>query len=135
MLDVDHFKRVNDSFGHLAGDEVLRRFVALVQGCLRRADLVVRYGGEEFCVLLPEVQLSEAAGLAERIRAAVTRSPLVIGSAIVPITVSAGVAGLQHGDGGNIDHLLRRADAALYLAKDQGRNRVVATADGARAIA
>jgi diguanylate cyclase (GGDEF)-like protein len=95
----------------------------------------VRYGGEEFCVLLPEVQLGEAAVLAERIRAAVTRSPLVIGSAIIPITVSAGVAALQHADGGNIDHLLQRADVALYLAKNQGRNKVIATADGARAVA
>ncbi len=135
MLDIDHFKRVNDSFGHLAGDETLRRFVALVQGCLRRADLVVRYGGEEFCVLLPEVHLNEAAALAERIRAAVARSPLVIGSAIIPITVSAGVAALQGSDGVNIDHLLHRADAALYGAKNQGRNRVVAQAGGARAVA
>jgi diguanylate cyclase (GGDEF)-like protein len=133
MLDLDHFKRVNDSFGHLTGDEALRRFVALAQGCLRRADLIVRYGGEEFCVLLPEVHLEEASALAERIRVAVAKSPMVIdspiGSAIVPITVSAGVASLQHSDGGNIDHLLQRADAALYEAKNQGRNRVF-TGDG-----
>ena len=135
MLDIDHFKRVNDSFGHIAGDETLRRFVALVQGCLRRADLVVRLGGEEFSVLLPEVQLGEASALAERIRAAVAGSPLVIGSSIIPITVSAGVAALHHADGNNIDHLLHRADSALYQAKNQGRNRVVAQADGARAVA
>ena len=139
MLDIDHFKRVNDSFGHITGDETLRRFVALVQGCLRRADLVVRYGGEEFCVLLPEVQLDEASALAERIRAVVAKGPMVIdspmGSAIVPITVSAGVAALHHADGGNIDHLLRRADTALYEAKNQGRNRVVSMATGSRAAA
>ena len=135
MLDIDHFKRVNDSFGHIAGDETLRRFVALVQGCLRRADLVVRLGGEEFSVLLPEVQLGEASALAERIRSAVAESPLVIGSSIIPITVSAGVAALHQADGHNIDHLLHRADSALYQAKNQGRNRVVAQADGARAVA
>jgi diguanylate cyclase (GGDEF)-like protein len=138
MLDIDHFKRVNDSFGHITGDETLRRFVALAQSCLRRADLVVRYGGEEFCVLLPEVPLDEATALAERIRSSVAKGPLVIdspmGAAIVPITVSAGVAALQHADGGNIDHLLRRADTALYEAKEKGRNRVIALA-GARAAA
>jgi diguanylate cyclase (GGDEF)-like protein len=139
MIDLDNFKRVNDSFGHLTGDEALRRFVVMAQGCLRRADLVVRYGGEEFCVLLPEVKLDEAVVLAERIRDVVAKSPMVIespiGSAIVPITISVGVAALRHADGSNIDQLLGRADAALYEAKNQGRNRVVAQTGALRALA
>jgi len=124
MLDLDHFKRVNDTFGHLAGDDVLVAFTRLVRDCVRRGDLVVRYGGEEFCVLLPATTLAAAAALAERIRAACAAQPLT-GRAF-KVTVSIGLAAYAGGRAANLNDLLARADEALYRAKDGGRNQVIA---------
>jgi two-component system cell cycle response regulator len=125
MLDLDHFKRINDKYGHLAGDEVLRRFVDITQVCLRKEDLLVRYGGEEFCVLLPDETSQGALTMAERIRYAVEHAAFRYGRTLLPITVSAGVAELDHEADESLAELLSRADEALYAAKNTGRNRVV----------
>lgn len=121
ILDIDHFKRVNDAHGHLAGDQVLKRFVQLVQSHLRSADRLGRYGGEEFMVLLPETDSAAAQAVAERMRAGLDATP---GTADLPhCTVSIGVTTVQAGDP-TVDALVARADTALYEAKAQGRNQV-----------
>ena len=125
MLDLDYFKRVNDEHGHPAGDEVLKRTVAILQGSLRREDLLVRYGGEEFCILLPNVALDHATLTAERARDAIQHASFQHKGRIIPITISLGVASmLPKGD--TTAMLIARADEALYSAKRAGRNRVVA---------
>jgi diguanylate cyclase (GGDEF)-like protein len=122
MLDIDRFKGVNDRFGHQAGDRVLADFAARVKACARASDLVCRYGGEEFCVLLPATGLAEARTVAERMRAAIAASPM--GGLTEPVTVSIGAVACP--GAWSLDALLGRADAALYAAKGTGRNRVVA---------
>jgi len=124
MLDLDHFKKVNDQYGHQAGDVALKSVVEALQGCLRREDLVVRYGGEEFCVLLPDVELDNAAILAERVRAAVELNGFSYGGKQIPLTMSVGVAMLIRDSAEDIERLVNRADEALYSAKASGRNRV-----------
>ena len=124
ILDLDHFKQVNDTYGHLVGDEVLVAFTALVKDCARRGDLVVRYGGEEFCVLLPGTPLGAAGALAERIRTATATTALA--TRPMKITVSAGVTAYAGGPEAKLETLLARADEALYRAKHEGRDRVVA---------
>ncbi len=126
LLDLDHFKRINDQHGHVVGDDVLVRFSKIVQGCLRKQDLLVRYGGEEFCVLLPDVALDGALALAERIRQSVERTGFGGSGKPLRVTVSAGVARLGREDSDDIAHLLKRADEALYGAKAAGRNQVQA---------
>jgi diguanylate cyclase (GGDEF)-like protein len=130
MLDLDHFKRVNDSHGHAAGDRLLADFAERLRGAVRGADIPGRYGGEEFCVLLPGATVEEAAVVAERIREAVAARPL--GGLVQAVTMSAGAAGSTYSDC-SVDELLAQADAALYAAKRSGRNRVVVS--GRRAIA
>lgn len=122
-LDLDHFKLVNDRYGHAAGDEVLKSFADAVGQQVRAGDLVGRIGGEEFAVLLPDAGAAEAAEVAERIRAAVAGREIRTAAAQVPVTVSIGLASLgpEHGDP---QRLLDDADAALYAAKQAGRNRV-----------
>lgn len=124
MLDLDHFKSVNDEHGHLVGDEVLKSFVRVVETCLRREDLMVRFGGEEFCVMLPDASLEGALSLAERIRALVADTPLPVQGKSIHITVSFGVDCIRPGEPGTVNMLLERADAALIRAKQTGRNRV-----------
>lgn len=133
ILDLDHFKRVNDRFGHLGGDAVLARFVEVVRGCLRISDVLTRYGGEEFCVLLPDVGVAGAKVVGERIRAAVEAAEFVAGGAPIKVTASVGVAALPIGGGTaggasggevTLSTLVARADQALYVAKRDGRNRV-----------
>jgi diguanylate cyclase (GGDEF)-like protein len=126
MIDVDHFKRVNDTLGHSAGDAVLVKVAEALQATVRPYDLVARYGGEEFVVLLPGVELDEAVRVAERMRAAV---PANTGLHLATISV-----GLAQYDAAvdDVEGLLRRADEALYQAKDRGRDRVV-SARGRRA--
>ena len=121
MLDLDHFKEVNDRHGHQKGDQVLRRCAAVLQQNVRRTDLLARYGGEEFCVLLPETSLGGARRAAEKVRQAVVDLPPP-----VP-TVSVGVACWQARS--SFEDMLRQADEALYKAKAAGRNRVVAYGD------
>lgn len=140
ILDLDHFKRVNDRHGHLVGDEVLRQFVSRVESRLRSADFLHvdqprardgegplgRFGGEEFLVILPGTDLEGARRAAERIREAVAATPFDTEAGPVPITVSIGVTAHRAGD--SMDELLSRADQALYQSKQDGRNRVTVIA-------
>ncbi|MCC5948280.1 MAG: diguanylate cyclase [Nitriliruptoraceae bacterium] len=119
-LDLDRFKAINDTYGHPTGDEVLATVGATLNGLARRSDAVGRLGGEEFAILLPQVDAAEAARIAERARHAIRDQ-----DAPVPVTVSIGVATLADA-GGRPDRLVREADAALYAAKRAGRDRVVA---------
>jgi diguanylate cyclase (GGDEF)-like protein len=129
MMDLDHFKRVNDRHGHQAGDRVLAAFAALAQRSVRAGDLVGRYGGEEFCAILPGASREVALAVAERLRASAAETPLE--GLDRPITVSIGAATARPGDAPcSLDQALARADAALYRAKSEGRNRV-ASADAA----
>ena len=126
VLDIDHFKRINDSCGHDIGDRVLQELAGLLRRQLRSSDWLVRWGGEEFVILLPDVQADDVAGLAEGLRSAVETHGFGHGVP-VPVTVSVGVA-LQ-APGEDFEALFKRADEALYQAKREGRNRVV-IADG-----
>ncbi|MDX2494524.1 MAG: diguanylate cyclase [Desulfuromusa sp.] len=120
MLDIDHFKRVNDKFGHSTGDQVLKHLSRLIRGLVRQGDLLIRWGGEEFLILLPSTLISEAGPFAERIRLDVEQEQFAEAGSI---TISLGVAQLRDGD--STDTLLKRVDNALYQAKQEGRNRVV----------
>jgi len=123
MLDIDHFKRVNDSLGHLAGDEVIRHVARIAGSSLRKSDLLGRYGGEEFGVLLPEVAGDGAVVVAERIRNSVAASPASFEGRGVPVTISIGAAQLRI-NGAVTSNLMADADEALYASKKSGRNRV-----------
>ena len=123
-LDIDHFKRVNDTLGHAAGDEVLKHFVSIIEKNLRQIDLLGRVGGEEFSLLLPQTSAEGGAMMAERIRAAVEADPAVFGTIRIGITVSIGGVQWQAGSSQSVNHMLTLADEALYTAKDRGRNRV-----------
>lgn len=124
MLDIDYFKRVNDTCGHAAGDQVLRGVAACCQSSLRKVDLIGRYGGEEFVFLLPETGPDEARQAAERLRSVVEKTVFETACGAVNVTVSVGVAQLLMEED-NLDRLLDRADSAMYTAKSTGRNRVV----------
>ncbi|MEX2185368.1 MAG: GGDEF domain-containing protein [Pirellulales bacterium] len=125
MLDVDHFKAVNDTHGHLAGDEVLLGLCQRLRDSLRRDEILARYGGEEFAVLVPETTVDDARALAERLRAAVASAPLDTNQGPVAITVSIGVSGLLGGTSLTPLDFIAEADRNLYAAKTGGRNRVV----------
>jgi two-component system cell cycle response regulator len=125
LFDIDHFKRINDTWGHLAGDEVLVEIAKRAMHHVRSFDLVARYGGEEFVVLMPESNLPLALVVAERLRLSIAEQPFRATGTVegIPVTISIGVATtLESGD--NPTELLRRADEALYWAKNHGRNRV-----------
>ena len=122
MVDIDHFKKVNDSFGHAVGDEVLKRVARLLSNSLRAGDAVVRYGGEEFLVILAEVGISIAAKVGERARQNVADHPIKVNGQEIPVTISVGVA--ERRDDEDRDALISRADTALYKAKQAGRNKV-----------
>lgn len=124
LLDIDHFKLVNDQYGHAAGDAALRQFAAAVRRCLRREDIFGRLGGEEFCALLPSTAVDGAAQLAERIRQSVANLAVEAGGNRLSLKVSIGVASLgEHA--GSWDELVNRADRAMYAAKRAGRDRVI----------
>ncbi|MCG3175553.1 MAG: hypothetical protein MOGMAGMI_00486 [Candidatus Omnitrophica bacterium] len=124
LLDIDHFKRYNDEFGHAAGDLVLRSIATLLHGCLRSTDLAARYGGEEFVVLLPDTAKDQAAQLAERIRASIEAHRIVLRRTESRVTASLGVSSYPE-DGRAKEELIWAVDRALYDAKEKGRNRVV----------
>ena len=129
LLDIDHFKRVNDELGHLTGDDCLVGLASLLQSELQRSgDLIARYGGEEFAVLLPATESAGALIVAERIRQAVAQTPMITGEHDEPVslTISIGVATMLPVRGIDSQELIRRADEALYIAKNSGRNRVAA---------
>jgi diguanylate cyclase (GGDEF)-like protein len=127
LLDIDHFKQVNDRYGHQAGDLVLQHVASVVQDSCRPYDLAARYGGEEIAILAPQTDTPAAAKLAERLRQAIAKTAVSVGAGVtVGVTVSAGVASLDPEDVGSTspDDLLRRVDAALYGAKRAGRDRI-----------
>ena len=122
MLDLDHFKRINDAHGHARGDLVLKQTTHAVQSTLRAGDIVGRFGGEEFVILLPGADLKQAVGAAERCRAAVAKMEIP-GAPYLSVTASVGVAGFpDHGE--DLDGLLKASDRAMYAAKANGRNRI-----------
>lgn len=123
MSDIDYFKAVNDTYGHLGGDEVLRVFGTLMRRHARASDIYCRYGGEEFLLVLPQMTLDDAVDRAEQLRSAIAAAPVPYGSALIAVTASFGVATFP-GDGRTIDALIGAADSALYAAKAAGRNRV-----------
>lgn len=122
VMDLDHFKNINDTWGHRAGDDVLRHFVMLAHRCLRKEDVMGRLGGEEFAIFLPNASAAGALAVAERLRALVEAQPVATGPQSIPLTVSVGVTLCAHGDAAGA--ALQRADEAMYLAKERGRNRV-----------
>ncbi|HLO25782.1 MAG TPA: diguanylate cyclase [Geobacteraceae bacterium] len=124
MIDIDHFKTINDRFGHIFGDLVLKTVAALMKGALRSYDIIGRIGGEEFLIISPASSREDSAALAERLLNRIRHEIISDGSAEAAITVSAGVAMLTDGDDAP-GMLLKRADAAMYQAKEKGRNRVV----------
>lgn len=124
FLDLDHFKSLNDRFGHSGGDDVLMRFVELVSASIRPTDFLFRIGGEEFCCLLPYTGLEQAQRVAERIRQQFETATVVVAGVPVKATVSLGIASTET-FGYSLDTLTRRADMAVYAAKRAGRNRVV----------
>ncbi len=133
MLDIDHFKRYNDDFGHLVGDATLKEVANLLKSSLRRVDLVGRYGGEEFIVAMPETRIANAAEVAERIRSGIARHDFQVYNVRTKVTVSQGIM-VFDGDNANgtegldtkalVAELIRKADESMYRAKEEGRNRV-----------
>ncbi|HSM73555.1 MAG TPA: diguanylate cyclase, partial [Desulfobacterales bacterium] len=125
LLDIDHFKEYNDTYGHLEGDKVLQRLGAIIRSCLRRMDSAYRYGGEEFTVLLPETNCEEAVTVAERIRASVEASVFEPAPGKqIQVTISIGVTQFQPEE--DLTQFIQRADRAMYLSKQSGRNKVTA---------
>jgi two-component system cell cycle response regulator len=129
LLDIDHFKKINDSFGHDVGDEVLREFAVRLASNVRAIDLPCRYGGEEFVAIMPDTSLEDAERIAERIRRYIGGSPFRVaqGSELLTVTISIGVA-IMTEEADTPEALLKRADEALYEAKAAGRNRVISWA-------
>ncbi|MCF8110851.1 MAG: GGDEF domain-containing protein [Desulfobacteraceae bacterium] len=125
VLDLDHFKRVNDTYGHSAGDVVLQEVAALCRRQLRQVDIIGRLGGEEFVIMLPDTGISDAMTVAERLRKEIESTEIVTDRNRLYITATIGAAEIVHEDQG-IEDLVRRADAALYRGKQEGRNRVEA---------
>ncbi|MBI5665252.1 MAG: diguanylate cyclase [Nitrospirae bacterium] len=124
MFDIDFFKKVNDGYGHQCGDFILKSVSARISSIIRNVDYLFRYGGEEFCSMLPETKLEGAMQAAERFRKAVMEMESNYDDSIVKITISLGVAGLND-DIGSVEMFIKKADEALYKAKREGRNRVV----------
>jgi diguanylate cyclase (GGDEF)-like protein len=122
MIDVDHFKEVNDQLGHDVGDQVLAGVARRLRTGIRVGDLLVRYGGEEFLAILPRADAAQAAEVAERVRAKLDDDPIVVDEQPIVVRVSIGVAERHHDDASH--ELVRRADGALHAAKAGGRNRV-----------
>jgi len=129
LLDVDHFKSINDTYGHKAGDEVLKNLSSLIASMVRDSDVVARYGGEEIAIIAPSTPKNEAELLAERLRSAVEKTTIAVIDAtqeVIQVTLSAGVSTLGHVVTDR-DALVEEADHALYEAKNQGRNKVVSS--------
>jgi diguanylate cyclase (GGDEF)-like protein len=120
LFDIDHFKQINDNFGHLAGDYVLKQLATVVKGKIRREDILARYGGEEFAIVLPEIDTPNAFAFAEKIRKLVEKAPFKFEDTKISVTVSVGVATCADSD--DAAALIKRTDEKLYEAKGAGRN-------------
>ena len=130
MMDIDHFKNINDSYGHASGDIILKRFYELCYNNVRDTDVIARIGGEEFAILMPETDIEQAHELAERVRQSVSKHPINTLGTNIPVTCSIGVVAWNEERHQEIGQALRDADQALYIAKDSGRNNsVVYTTD------
>jgi two-component system cell cycle response regulator len=129
ILDIDYFKAINDTYGHDAGDDVLREFAVRIRKSIRGIDLACRYGGEEFVIVMPETDLHVAGMVAERLRRSIAGEPFAVNKATkrIDVTISIGLSMLER-KGEAITDVLKRADTALYRAKHDGRNRVVSAA-------
>lgn len=123
MFDIDNFKRVNDTYGHDAGDRILRMTADSAKTGLRNSDIIGRYGGEEFLVILPSTGIESALDISERIRSGIEKSRALCSHIEVSVTVSLGVSSIIHGEDRGIEDIIKRADTALYMAKNSGRNR------------
>jgi diguanylate cyclase (GGDEF)-like protein len=124
LLDVDNFKEINDSHGHQAGDQVLRKLAAMLVSSVRTDDIVCRYGGDEFLLILPDTDVKAAAGVAERARRTVADSPVQIRQGLARVSVSIGLAARHRGSDATLDDLIKQIDEALMACKREGRNRI-----------
>lgn len=127
MFDLDHFKQINDNYGHTTGDDVLRECVECANQALRKTDMLFRFGGEEFVIILPGVNVTGAALAAERLRSIIEKHVFSCRQGVVPVTISVGAASLTLQD--TVKTMVDRADHALYSAKNTGRNRIVCSED------
>ena len=123
-LDIDYFKKINDTYGHLTGDEVLKKLADIMKEMLRKSDVLARMGGEEFLIMLPDTGVEGARLIAERLRARVAHTVFDFAGVTIPVTVSLGVLHVTAGTTEPPDELMRKADEALYISKHEGRNRV-----------
>ena len=135
LLDIDFFKKINDTHGHQSGDEALAAVATILSALARTEDTLARIGGEEFAMLLPDTNLLGTAVLAERVRVAIEKERFILGGKIVPITVSIGIATHSVDPVDSVDQLLGIADKRLYLAKHSGRNRICVNDDGKSSFA
>jgi len=124
FFDIDHFKKINDTYGHQAGDFVLKELAATVKNSIRQADILGRYGGEEFLVCLPETKVERALHSAERIRKAVEEKEFIYEGKKIPVTISIGVASFRQTPEDQVNRFIKDADEAMYFSKEHGRNRV-----------
>jgi diguanylate cyclase (GGDEF)-like protein len=124
MIDFDRFKNVNDSYGHMAGDQVLRTMSRVFQQNMRLVDVVGRYGGEEILILMPETSAEQALAAAERLRKQIEETTVVAEGVEIQVTISIGITGLKRDKNQTLNMMIARADAALMTAKNNGRNRV-----------
>jgi diguanylate cyclase (GGDEF)-like protein len=124
LIDIDHFKRINDSLGHTAGDEILRQVAARMAEAVRPEDSVGRYGGEEFLIVAPNCGMREAFEVAERVRSVIGETPIVCADESITVTASLGASAIVDGQASSAQELIGAADRALYRAKEFGRNRV-----------
>jgi diguanylate cyclase (GGDEF)-like protein len=127
LLDIDHFKAINDDHGHVRGDHVISRVSEILQQAIRKNDLAARWGGEEFMVLLPDTNIEIAMEAAERIRRAIFTNVVRSSSNMLPVSVTIGIAGWRVGE--SLEATIHRADLALYAGKHAGRNRVMLESD------
>jgi diguanylate cyclase (GGDEF)-like protein len=125
MLDIDHFKAVNDTYGHAVGDEVLKHFTSICLNMARSLDVIARIGGEEFVVMLPETDAQGAYIFAERFRKSIEQSSVKVDEHVLKYSVSIGISVLHVDEDTDVGDIIKRADEALYRAKESGRNRTV----------